>query len=160
MRAVVQRAARAQVRVGDAVVGEIGRGLLILLGVAESDTSDVATRLAAKVAALRIFPYQMKPRRVSGPAQMNRSVVDVGGRVLVVSQFTLVADLSRGNRPSFSTAATPERAKALYDAFIAALRARVARVECGEFGADMQVELVNDGPVTFVLDAGAIATGV
>ena len=154
----MQRAARAQVRVGDAVVGEIGRGLLILLGVAESDTTDVATRLAAKIVALRIFPDEerpddAKPRRVSGRAQMNRSVVDVGGGVLVVSQFTLVADLSRGNRPSLSTAAAPERAKAIYEAFVAALRARVARVECGQFGADMQVDLVNDGPVTFVLDA-------
>jgi D-tyrosyl-tRNA(Tyr) deacylase len=83
---------------------------------------------------------------------MNRSVVDVGGEVLVVSQFTLVADLSSGNRPSLSTAARPEAAKALYDAFVAAFRGRVAHVACGEFGADMQVELVNDGPVTFVLD--------
>jgi len=141
----VQRAARGEVRVNGAVVGAIERGLVVLLGVVEHDTVDIAARLAAKIAALRIFPDDAKP--------MNRSVVDIGGAALVVSQFTLVADTSRGNRPSFTTAAAPAHAKAIYEAFVAALCTHVARVACGEFGADMQVELVNEGPVTFVLDA-------
>jgi D-aminoacyl-tRNA deacylase len=145
MRAVVQRAARGEVRVHGAVVGSIERGLVVLLGVVEPDTAEIASRLAAKIAALRIFPDDAKP--------MNRSVVDIGGAALVVSQFTLVADTNRGNRPSFTTAAAPAHAKEIYDAFVAALRVHVGRVACGEFGADMQVELVNDGPVTFVLDA-------
>ena len=141
----MQRVARAEVRVDGAAIGAVERGLVVLLGVVGADTPDVAARLAAKIAALRIFPDDAKP--------MNRSVVDVAGAVLVVSQFTLVADTSRGNRPSFTTAAQPAHALAVYDAFVAALRTHVPDVACGEFGADMQVELVNDGPVTFVIDA-------
>ena len=145
MRAVVQRVSRGEVRVAGDTVGVIDRGFVVLLGVVASDTADIAAKLAAKIAQLRIFPDDAKP--------MNRSVVDVGGAVLVVSQFTLVADTSRGNRPSFTTAAPPAHANAIYDAFVSAMRTQVAHVACGEFGADMQVELVNDGPVTFVLDA-------
>ena len=128
---------------GDAV-GAIGRGLLVLLGAEHDDTSDNATRLAAKIARLRIFPDE------SG--RFDRSLLDVGGDALVVSQFTLLSDTRKGNRPSFTDAARPEQAEPLVEAFAAALRGSGIRVETGEFGAYMQVELVNDGPVTIVLD--------
>jgi D-tyrosyl-tRNA(Tyr) deacylase len=134
----------ASVAVAGAEIARIGPGLLVLLGVAPADTDADAARLAAKTLALRIFPDDAKP--------MNRSVVDVGGDVLVVSQFTLTADTSRGNRPGFSTAAPPELAERLYERYVAEVRARIGRVATGEFGADMLVTLGNDGPVTFVLD--------
>lgn len=124
--------------------GEIGPGLCVLLGVARSDGPSEAERLAVKVARLRIFPDERE--------RFDRSVVDVGGSVLVVSQFTLLADTARGNRPSFTGAAPPEEAKALVDRFCDELRALGLPVETGVFGAKMAVELVNDGPVTIVLD--------
>jgi D-tyrosyl-tRNA(Tyr) deacylase len=132
------------VRVEGDVVGAIGRGLLVLLGAGRGDTSENATRLAAKIARLRIFPDE------SG--RFDRSLLDVGGDALVVSQFTLLSDTRKGNRPSFTDAARPEQAEPLVDAFAAALGGSGIRVETGEFGAYMQVELVNDGPVTIVLD--------
>jgi len=140
MRAVVQRVSRARVSPG----GEIGRGLCVLLGVARGDGEDQATRLAAKVARLRIFP--------DDDGRFDRSVEDVAGSVLVVSQFTLLADTARGNRPSFDGAAPPEEAEPLYQCFCAELRRLGVPVETGVFGAGMEVELVNDGPVTVVLE--------
>ena len=141
MRAVVQRVSRARVTPG----GEIGRGLCVLLGVARGDEEATAARLAGKVARLRIFPDQ--------DGRFDRPVADVGGDALVVSQFTLIADTAKGNRPSFADAASPEQAEPLYVAFCKELRALGVQVETGEFGATMDVELVNDGPVTIVLDA-------
>jgi D-tyrosyl-tRNA(Tyr) deacylase len=141
LRAVVQRVTRASVTPG----GSIGRGLCVLLGVAPGDDDAVVTRLAEKVARLRIFD--------DDEGRFDRSLVDVGGSALVVSQFTLLADAARGTRPSFSGAARPELAEPLYARFVAALRAAgVERVETGVFGAKMRLELVNDGPVTLVLD--------
>jgi D-aminoacyl-tRNA deacylase len=141
MRAVVQRVSRARVSPG----GEIGRGLCVLLGVARGDGEGQAARLAVKVARLRVFPDE--------EGRFDRSVDDVAGAVLVVSQFTLIADTAKGNRPSFVEAAPPEAAEALYEAFCAELRALGLPVETGVFGAKMEVELVNEGPVTIVLDA-------
>ena len=140
MRAVVQRVSRARVTPG----GEIGPGLCVLLGVARGDSEERVARLAAKVARLRIFP--------DDEGRFDRSVVDVGGAMLVVSQFTLIADTARGNRPSFAEAAPPEEAERLYERFCSELRSLGAPVETGIFGAKMEVELVNDGPVTIVLD--------
>lgn len=140
MRAVVQRVSRAQVTPG----GEIGRGLCVLLGVACGDGDEEAMQLAGKVARLRIFP--------GDDGRFDRSVLDVAGAVLVVSQFTLVADTAKGNRPSFADAAPPEQAEALYRRFCEELRVLGVPVETGVFGAKMDVELVNDGPVTIVLD--------
>jgi D-tyrosyl-tRNA(Tyr) deacylase len=140
MRAVVQRVARARVRPG----GEIGRGVCVLLGVADGDGEEQAARLAGKVARLRIFP--------DADGRFDRSVEDVAGSVLVVSQFTLIADTTKGNRPSFAEAAAPDEAEALYERFCSELRALGVPVETGIFGAKMDVELVNDGPVTIVLD--------
>ena len=141
---MVQRVSSASVQVDGDVVGAIGRGLLVLLGVGHDDTSDNATRLAAKIARLRIFPDEA--------GRFDRSLLDVGGDALVVSQFTLLADTRKGNRPSFTDAARPEQAEPLVEAFAEALRAAGARVETGVFGAKMEVELVNDGPVTIVLE--------
>jgi len=144
VKALLQRVARARVSVAGAEIAAIGPGLLVLLGVAPGDTAVDVVRLAAKTLALRIFPDDAKP--------MNRSVVDVAGEVLVVSQFTLTADMRRGNRPSFTAAAPPEQAERLYRQYADEIRQRLGRVATGRFGADMQVELVNDGPVTFLLD--------
>ena len=146
MRAVVQRVARARVTVGDDVVGSIGRGLCVLLGVARDDGEAEVNRLAAKVARLRIFENE--------EAKFDPSLLDVGGEALVVSQFTLIADSKRqrGTRPSFSDAARPEVAEPLYERFCEALRGLGVPVETGVFGARMAVELVNDGPVTLILD--------
>ena len=144
MRSVCQRVAEARVRVGSEVVAEIGPGLCVLLGVAAEDGGQEAERLAGKVARLRVFP--------DGEGRFDRSVLDAGGAVLVVSQFTLVADTAKGNRPSFSGAAPPERAEPLYERFCDELAALGVRVSRGVFGATMAVELVNDGPVTIVLD--------
>jgi D-tyrosyl-tRNA(Tyr) deacylase len=143
VRAVLQRVSRAQVSVGDKVIGRCGRGLLVLVCAMQGDTEAEAERLAAKVAKLRIFRDDQD--------KMNLSLRDVGGGALVISQFTLAADL-RGNRPGFSTAATPERGRALYEHFAARLAAEGLPVETGSFGADMAVELVNDGPVTIWID--------
>ena len=140
MRAVVQRVSRARVTPG----GEIGPGLCILLGVAGGDGEEEAVRLAGKIARLRIFP--------DDDGRFDRSVLDVAGAALVVSQLTLIADTAKGNRPSFVDAAPPERAEPLYEHFTAELRALGVPVETGVFGARMEVELVNDGPVTIVLD--------
>jgi D-tyrosyl-tRNA(Tyr) deacylase len=141
MRAVVQRVSRARVTPG----GEIGRGLCILLGVAHGDGEEAAERLAGKVARLRVFP--------DGEGRFDRSILDVGGAALVVSQFTLIADTAKGNRPSFAAAAPQQEAEPVYSRFCAELRALGVPVETGVFGAKMEVELVNDGPVTIVLDA-------
>jgi D-tyrosyl-tRNA(Tyr) deacylase len=143
MRAVVQRVAEARVRVADALTGEIGRGLVVLLGIAREDGAANAERLAGKVARLRIFPDE--------DGKFAHDVLDVGGQVLVVSQFTLIADTAKGNRPSFTEAAPPDEAELLYEAFCVALRELEVPVETGVFGAGMQVELVNDGPVTILL---------
>ncbi|HEU5476319.1 MAG TPA: D-aminoacyl-tRNA deacylase [Gaiellaceae bacterium] len=140
MRAVVQRVSRARVTPG----GEIGSGLCVLLGVAGGDVEEQAARLAGKVVRLRIFP--------DDAGRFDRSVADCGGSVLVVSQFTLIADTAKGNRPSFAGAAPPEQAELLYGRFCNELRALGVPVETGVFGATMEVELVNDGPVTIVLD--------
>jgi D-tyrosyl-tRNA(Tyr) deacylase len=143
VRAVVQRAAGGRVAVDGEVVGEIGAGLVVLLGVARGDDEAAAVRLAGKVARLRIFP--------DDEGRFDRSVLDVGGDALVVSQFTLIADTARGNRPSFSDAARPDVAEPLYEHFCAVLRNLGVHVGTGVFGARMQVELVNDGPVTVIL---------
>jgi D-tyrosyl-tRNA(Tyr) deacylase len=145
MRAVVQRVAEARVLVGDEVVGKIGPGLCVLLGVAREDDDAAAQRLAEKVARLRIFENE--------DGKFDRSVLDTGGSALVVSNFTLLGDTAKGNRPSFTDAAAPEKAEQLYEAFCSALRALGAAVETGSFGARMRVELANDGPVTVILDA-------
>jgi D-tyrosyl-tRNA(Tyr) deacylase len=145
MRSVVQRVARAVVRVDRQVVGEIGQGLLGLLGVAAEDGVDDARWAADKLAQLRIFEDEA--------GKMNRSVVDVGGSVLLVSQFTLLGDARKGNRPSFVAAAPPAQAEALYEEVAALLRARAVPVATGVFRAHMEVELVNDGPVTLILDS-------
>jgi D-tyrosyl-tRNA(Tyr) deacylase len=144
VRAVVQRVAEARVRVDAQVVGEIGPGLCVLLGVARGDVSADGERLAGRVARLRIFENE--------EGKFDRSVQDAGGAVLVVSQFTLIADTEKGNRPSFTEAAPPEEAKLLYEGFCAVLRDLGVQVETGVFGAGMLVELVNDGPVTITLD--------
>ena len=144
MRAVVQRVREARVLVGGAAVGEVGAGLCVLLGVAQDDDEAVAERLAAKVARLRIFE--------NADGKFDRSLVDVGGAALVVSQFTLLADTAKGNRPSFSGAAPPELAEPLYETFCAALGREGIEVARGRFGARMAVEIANDGPVTIVLD--------
>ena len=143
MRAVVQRVSAASVRVDGAVRAEIGPGLLVLLGVAQGDDEAQAARLAAKIARLRIFENE--------GGKFDRSLVDVGGAALVVSQFTLIADAAKGNRPSFSGAAPPAAAEPIYEGFCAALRDEGVQVETGVFGARMAVALVNDGPVTIVL---------
>ena len=145
MRAVLQRVRRARVVVGDEVVGAIERGLLVLLGVAPDDTADGARWLADKIVGLRIF--------ADAEDKMNLAVQDVGGSVLVVSQFTLYGDCRKGRRPSFVAAAPPEIAVPLYEGFVNALRALGVPVQTGRFGAMMQVELVNDGPVTLILDS-------
>ena len=144
MRAVVQRVASARVRIGGKVRGEIDAGLCILVGVAREDTAEHAARLAGKIARLRIFENE--------DGRFDRSLLDAGGEALVVSQFTLIADTAKGNRPSFSEAAPPEQAEPLYDVFCASLRDLGVVVERGVFGARMAVELVSDGPVTIVLD--------
>jgi D-tyrosyl-tRNA(Tyr) deacylase len=144
VRALVQRVSEAAVRVDGAVIGRCGPGLLVLVCAMQGDTDALPDKLAARIAKLRIFKDE------SG--RMNRSIRDLGGSALVVSQFTLAADTSRGNRPGFSRAANPAEGARLYTAFARALAAEGVPVETGEFGADMAVSLVNDGPVTLWLD--------
>jgi D-aminoacyl-tRNA deacylase len=145
MRAVVQRVSRAQVTVNDEVVGKIGCGLLILLGVSREDTEKDADYLAEKIAGLRIFEDEN--------GKMNLDVAAIGGAVLAVSQFTLYGDVRRGKRPSFDAAAAAERARQLYDYFVDRIRAAGLSCQTGRFQEMMQVELVNDGPVTILLDS-------
>ena len=143
MKAVLQRVLRASVRVEGRVAGEIGNGLLVLLGIAQDDGEDDAARLAGKVARLRVFE--------NDEGRLDRSLLDTGGAALVVSQFTLIADTHKGNRPSFAEVAAPEEAEPLVESFCATLRDLGVPVETGVFGARMEVELVNDGPVTITL---------
>lgn len=145
MRVVVQRVTYARVEVDGAVVGEIGAGLLVLLGVAKGDSTADADYLAGKVSQLRIF--------ADDAGKMNRSVGEAGGAMLVVSQFTLYGDCRKGRRPGFDAAAPPEDARTLYEFFTEAVRRTGLRVETGVFQADMQVSLLNDGPVTFILES-------
>jgi D-aminoacyl-tRNA deacylase len=146
VRAVVQRVTEARVRVGDRLTGEIAHGLLVLLGVSRDDGPDDVKYLAGKIRDIRVFDGE------DGKG-MDRSVTDVGGSVLVVSQFTLYGDVRKGRRPSFDAAAAPERARQLYEEVVAALRGAQVPVETGEFQAMMHVELVNDGPVTILIDS-------
>ncbi len=146
MRAVVQRVSRARVTVDGDITGEIGLGLLVLLGVGAEDTRSEADYLAEKTIGLRIFE--------DAGGKMNLSVAEVGGAVLVVSQFTLYGDARRGKRPSFDAAAPPQQARALYEYFVEKIRAAGMRCETGRFQETMQVELVNEGPVTILLDSG------
>ena len=147
MKAVLQRVREARVEVGGVVIGQIGQGLLVLLCAEQGDSDAVADRLLAKVLKLRIFADEA--------GKMNRSVQDVGGGLLVVSQFTLAADVSGGNRPSFTAAAAPEEGHRLYEYFVAQARAAHPVVQTGQFAADMQVHLVNDGPVTIPMAMSA-----
>ena len=145
MRALLQRISHASVTVDEAKIGQSGPGLLILICAMQGDSEAQADQLAAKIAKLRIFK--------DDAGKMNKSVKDIGGSALVVSQFTLAADTSRGNRPGFSGAAAPTEGKALYEYFAAKLAEQGVPVETGEFGADMKVELLNDGPVTIWMEA-------
>ena len=145
MRAVVQRVTRASVTIDEEIVGEIGNGLVVLLGIARDDTREDADYLVPKLAALRIFD--------DAEGRMNRSLKDIDGGLLIVSQFTLYGDVRRGLRPSWSDAAAPEIAEPLYDYFVESSRKLLGRVETGSFRKMMLVELVNDGPVTILLDS-------
>lgn len=144
MRALIQRVTEASVTVDDAVIGAVGPGLLILICAMEGDTPEQTSKLAAKISKLRVFK--------DDAGKMNLSLADTGGAALVVSQFTLAADTSRGNRPGFSTAARPDQGRALYEKFARDLADLGVTVETGQFGADMKVALLNDGPVTVWLD--------
>ena len=148
MRAVVQRVSRARVTVGDHIAGNIGRGLLVFLGVGHEDGEADADYLAEKIMGLRVFE--------DDSGKMNRAVGEVEGSVLVVSQFTLYGDVRRGKRPSFDAAAPPEKARTLYEYFVGRVRASGLRCETGKFQEMMQVELVNDGPVTILLDSSKV----
>ncbi len=151
MRCLIQRVTSAKVTVGGETVGEIGKGFLILLGVVPEDEAETAQALAGKAVRLRIFEDEN--------GKMNRSLADVGGQALIVSQFTLCADCRHGNRPSFATACEPGKAEALYGAFCDSVRRQGIGVATGRFGADMQVSLVNDGPVTILLDSRELGKG-
>ncbi|SFS02584.1 D-aminoacyl-tRNA deacylase [Yoonia litorea] len=144
MRALIQRVSGASVAVDGAIIGEIDHGMLILICAMEGDDDAKGAALAAKISKLRIFK--------DADGKMNRSLLDVGGQALIVSQFTLAADTSRGNRPGFSAAAKPDEGKALYESFVSDLGALGITTATGEFGADMSVSLVNDGPVTIWMD--------
>ncbi len=148
MKAVIQRVTKASVSVGDETVGRIGPGLIVLLGVAQGDTAAEARRLAEKTAGLRIFS--------DAEGRFNLSLLDTGGEALVVSQFTLLADARKGRRPSFTGAAPPEEAEPLVGEYENALRRLGVRVAGGRFGAHMQVEILNDGPVTIILDSAEL----
>jgi D-aminoacyl-tRNA deacylase len=149
VRAVVQRVTRARVTVGARVAGEIPAGIAILLGVGRGDTAESAQYLADKIANLRIFVDE----RAAAAGKMNRSLIEIGGSALVVSQFTLYGDTRGGRRPSYIKAASPDDANRLYEEFVRCLRSFGVRVETGVFQAHMEVELVNDGPVTILLDS-------
>lgn len=151
MRAVLQRVERAEVRVAGQPVGRIGAGWLVFLGVAKGDTTEDAERLADKIVRLRAFS--------DDSGKMNRDVRESGGAILTVSQFTLLADCRKGRRPSFLEAAEPAEAERLYETFVEVVRAAGIQVETGVFRADMRVELVNDGPVTFLLDSSRSTSG-
>jgi len=144
MKIVVQRVIRSSVSVNDEVIGEIGTGLMILFGAEKGDSDEAVKALAEKVLHLRIF--------ADDQGKMNRSCLDVKGEILVVSQFTLAGDCSRGRRPGFDNAAAPEEAERLYESFVSTLAASNLKIQKGRFGADMQVNIVNDGPVTFILE--------
>lgn len=148
MKAVIQRVSSAQVEVAGETVGAIETGLLVLLGVQPEDASPEVAWMVDKILGLRIFADEQQPERKN----MNRSVMDIGGSVLVVSQFTLAADTSRGRRPSFGSAAAPEQANAIYQQTVEQLQKKIP-TQTGVFGADMQVSLTNDGPVTFILES-------
>jgi D-tyrosyl-tRNA(Tyr) deacylase len=148
MRAVVQRVKRAEVRVGQEVVGRIGCGFVVLLGVGRDDTEAAGEALAEKIANLRVFD--------DGQGRLNRSLLETKGQALCVSQFTLYGDCRKGRRPSYDQAAAPDRALQLYDSFVASLRKQGIVTETGRFGAMMDVELVNDGPVTLLLDSDRV----
>ena len=148
MRAVIQRVSRAQVSVDGTVLGKIDRGFLILLGVSGEDSREIAERMADKICRLRIFE--------DADGKTNCSLADVGGALLVISQFTLYADCRKGIRPSFIKAGAPEMAEALYEHFMERCRTHVDQVEKGRFGADMKVELLNDGPFTLMLDSAEL----
>lgn len=148
MRAVVQLAKEASVRVGERTIGEIGCGLVVLLGVHRDDSDKDAEYLADKIVNLRIFP--------DDNGQMNRSILNVGGEMLVVSQFTLFGDCRKGRRPGYSAAAGPEKANRLYQLFIEAVKSRGISVATGEFQATMEVSLINNGPVTLLLDSSKL----
>jgi D-aminoacyl-tRNA deacylase len=149
MRLLIQRVSEASVRVSDRVTGEIGPGLLVLVGVTHSDTETVEDRMIEKLVKLRIFS--------DDEGKMNKSVLDVGGSALAVSQFTLYADAKNGNRPSYTDAARPEQASPAFDRFVAKLAAKLGKpVPTGVFGADMKMNLVNDGPVTIWLDSSEL----
>ncbi|MFZ5824359.1 MAG: D-aminoacyl-tRNA deacylase [Bacillota bacterium] len=145
MRAVVQRVSRGRVVVGGEVVGEIGRGYVVLLGVSKEDDPAAADYMAEKIAGLRVFEDE--------EGKMNRSIQEAGGAILAVSQFTLYGDVRRGRRPGFDRAGRPEQAEPLYERFVERLRAMGIRVETGRFQTHMEVELVNDGPVTILVDS-------
>jgi D-tyrosyl-tRNA(Tyr) deacylase len=145
MRAVVQRVSRGEVRIDRRVVGRIGRGLVVLLGVAAGDSEADAEFLVDRIVGMRIF--------ADDAGKMNLSIAQVDGAMLVVSQFTLIADTNSGRRPSFTKAAAPDEARRLYEHFLSLARTRDVKVETGEFGATMEVDLVNDGPVTIILDS-------
>ena len=148
MRIVLQRVTRAHVEVAGETVGSIGAGLLVLLGITHQDTREDADYLASKVIQLRIFPDQA--------SRMNRSLLDAGGALLVVSQFTLYGDCGKGRRPSFDQAASPEHARGLYEYFVQRIKSSNVAVATGIFQAEMEIHLVNDGPVTFVLDSSRL----
>lgn len=150
MRACIQRVSRARVTVGGDVSGEIGRGTLVLLGVAQGDTENEARQLAEKIVGLRIFEDDQQ--------KMNRALAEVGGAMLVVSQFTLLGDCRKGRRPSFDQAAAPELAERLYKRFVEFVAEQGIRVATGRFREYMEVELVNDGPVTFLIDTRDLPT--
>lgn len=146
MIGLIQRVSEAGVKVEGKTAGQIGRGLLVLVGVEKTDDEAAAQRLLERILGYRVFPDEQ--------GRMNRSLAEIGGELLLVPQFTLAADTHKGTRPSFSSAAPPEQGKALFERFVQMARTRLGKVECGVFGADMKVSLVNDGPVTFWLQAG------
>jgi D-aminoacyl-tRNA deacylase len=145
MRAVVQRVSRAEVRIDGRVVGKIARGFVVLIGVASGDDEADAAHLVDRIVGMRVF--------ADNAGKMNLSIAQAGGELLVVSQFTLIADTNSGRRPSFIKAAAPEEARRLYEHFVSLARTRDVKVETGEFGATMEVDLVNAGPVTIILDS-------
>lgn len=152
MRAVVQRVSRAEVRIGGRVAGKIGRGFVVLIGVARTDSEADAAELADRILGMRVFAD------AAGKMNLPLAALGSGGELLVVSQFTLLADTDSGRRPSFSQAAPPDEARRLYEHFLSLVRRGDVKVETGEFGAMMEVELVNDGPVTIILDTQRLDT--